>query len=703
MTEIHFPQLRVGIDVGGTFTDIVLSDSEGRVIDTRKVPSTPNEPEKGVLDGLMAIAEAKRSHEFGSYVFDTVYHGTTVGTNALLERKGTETALLINKGFRAVYELRGGTLPIGSDAIDTFYEKVAPLVSQQRTYEVPGRIRRDGVEIEPIDRGTVVLIARRLRDAAINSVCVCLLFSYANPAHELTVRDIFRDEHPECRVSLSSEVLPIVREYDRLCTTVLDAYIGPTVSMYLETLAAQVINARHYSQRLFIMQSNGGLAQVDVARRHPNELLLSGPAAGVVFCSSLTRQLGVTRAVTFDMGGTSTDVSLVSEDMGILGYEEAVRGEVGGHDIRTPMIRIRTIGAGGGTIAQIGADGLLKVGPQSAGALPGPSCYGLGGQKATVTDADLVLGYLPAEIGGGTRRLDQDLAEDALSREIGSRLGMSPRQAALGISRIVNSNMEIAIRLSLNERGLDPRAYSMVALGGAGPVHAAAVAQQVGFTQVIVPNRPGLGCAQGLLQADVVHNYVMSRPCKITECSVDDLRKWFQELESSARIEAEEEGFKRSSLRLYRQVYMHYRRQGYELGVPCGRVLRNGAVEQLRRRFDRQHAKFFGVSAPDETVEIVTIRVTALIRGSAAPMEMISRRDRAGRAQLSVTHTRPVISDDTLIQRQSNVYDREALCAGDILPGGSVVDDRDSTVLIPPAWSGSVDAYGNIILRRDAV
>jgi N-methylhydantoinase A len=698
------PHLRtiVGIDVGGTFTDVVAADGAGRRVAAFKVPSTPGSPDDAVIEGLRRVTEMLRGDERygGDGFIELVGHGTTVGTNALLERQGRDSALIINKGLSAVYGIRGGTLPSGSDLVDTFYEKVPVLIPQSRTYEIGGRLELTGGELQALDEDGVRAVARSLRERDITSVAVCLLFSYVNPVHERRVAQIIAEEWPRCSVSLSSSVLPVVREYERLSTTVLDAYVSPIVGGYIAGLLDRVQRLDIARHRVFIMQSNGGMARAGIALHHANELLLSGPAAGVVFAAGLAETLGEDSAVTFDMGGTSTDISVVGDKAGIRGFVEGFNSQIAGHDVGTPMIRIRTIGAGGGTIAHVGRDGLLSVGPRSVGAAPGPACYGKGGDEATVTDADAVLGLLPARLAGGARTTDRSLAESAVLARVGDPLGMSSAEAAIGIWRVVNSNMELALRLTLMEWGLDPRGSALVALGGAGPVHAAAVAELAGLSRVIMPATPGLACALGLLQADIVHNYVLSRPGDLVPERAREIEECLLELEERAREETRVESFDTADLRLSRQVFLRYRHQGYDVPVPCDRPVDEDAVRELVGRFHKEHLRVYGMNAPDEIVETVTMRVMSSIsRPTAAPLALEERRP-AHPAEPVDSGTRDMLFDldDGVVT--AKVFHRDALHAGQRVSGPAAIDQEDTTIVIPPGWHGVQHADGTFVMSR---
>jgi N-methylhydantoinase A len=688
------PDWLVGIDIGGTFTDVAAVDAHTGKLLVAKVPSTPDDPSRAVLDGLASLIDVAPEVEPGDIRFFA--HGTTVATNALIEMKGAKAGLLITRGFGATYELRGGTRPSGSDLIDTFYQKPSALVPQKLTEEIGGRLAFDGAELEPLDETAVRTAVRRLRGQGVSSIAVCYLFSFVNPEHERRTAEIIAEEHPGCRVSLSHVVLPIIREYPRISTTVLDAYVGPVTASYLEGLGARLSAFGLATKQLFIMQSNGGLMRLDVAKHYPNQTLLSGPAAGVLFGSAIGEVTEERNLVTFDMGGTSTDISVLAGNT----FQETRTGKVSGQDIGTPMIDIRTLGAGGGTIAWLGPDGLLKAGPHSAGADPGPACYGRGGNEPTVTDADLVLGYLdPAGLIGGRVALNRELAQQAIRERLAKPLSISIEQAAMGIVRVVNVNMEVGLRLSLLERGLDPRQFALVAFGGAGPVHATRVARDLGIPRVIVPPNPGISCAMGLLQTDVKHYYLQSRLVPLTDISAGELNLIFHGLEKRAVDEAREEGFDPGQVRLVHQIDLRYPYQGYELTVPCpSEDLEEADKASLRASFDRLHHDIYGISAPDEVPDLVNLRVV-----SVSPVPRVALPNvGAEPAQDALLGHRPVLFQESDTFVDTPVYRRDALRPGAMVSGPAIVEQLDSTTVILAGQRAVVDERGTLIITVEA-
>ena len=517
----------VGIDTGGTFTDLVAFAPDSGELRTIKVPSAPADPSSAVIDALDELFRTGIAPgEVGCLV-----HGTTVATNTVLQSAGVRAGLLITRGFRAVYEARGWVRPDPAELLDPFFRKPPLLVPQARTEEIPERLDYQGSVLEPLDEEAVRAAARRLKALEVEAVAVCYLFSFRNPAHEERTAEILADEMPGWRVSLSSRVLPVIREYPRLSTTVIDAYVGPIMERYLVNLERRLRARGIATPQVFLMQSNGGLMRIGMGARFPNQTLLSGPAAGVVAGTALAAVTGRRNLVALDIGGTSTDISVIADGRA----SETSSGRIAGQDIATPMLAVHTLGAGGGTIAWLGRDGLMKVGPHSAGATPGPACYGRGGTEPTVTDANLVLGALGSgSVLGGRMTLDRRLAEQAIMAGVGRPLGLDLITAAAGILTIVNTNMAVNLRLVFQSRGEDPRRFALLAFGGAGPLHAGHLARELGIPEVYVPPHPGLMSAIGLLQTDVRHLYLRSAAGLLSAYPVADINDIFADLRRRA-------------------------------------------------------------------------------------------------------------------------------------------------------------------------
>lgn len=681
----------VGIDTGGTFTDLVALDRESRDVYTAKVPSVPSNPAQAIVN---ALDQLKRERDVSLSNVSFFAHGTTVATNAVLEGAGSKAGLLITEGQRAIYDMRSGSRPTGPELIDPFYQKPSSLIPQSLTYEVPERLSFDGTEIKPLDEERVEEATLALKEQGVESVAVCYLFSFMNSAHEERTAEIVRRVFPECRISLSSAVLPTIREYPRLSTTVLDAFVGPVITKYFDHLQTQLRKRGLKTNQFYIMQSNGGLMRINNAVNYPNETLLSGPAAGVVFGTYLGHISQAENVLTFDMGGTSTDISVIES----LGHSETRSGRIAGQDIGTPMIEIATLGAGGGTVAHIGEDGLLKVGPRSAGAVPGPACYGLGGEEPTVTDANILLGYVDVEsFIGGRMKGDRSLAEQALGR-VGRHLGLDALQTAVGINKIANVMMAVGLRTTLTEKGADPRKFALAAFGGNGPVHAARLAKEVGIKKVVVPIYPGISCAVGLLQTDVKHIYMQSFLRPLLSASLDHLNRIFGSLVKQATLEAEFEGFARDEVALVRQLDLRYPHQGYELSVDLpDRELEAEDLRRARSDFDRVHEKVYGISAPDEEPEIVNARV--LMMGTIPKLELDRAKESNRSASLALKGYRDVYFEEANGFVATAVYDRPLLPSAARIEGPAILEQLDCTTVIQPDQLATIDLYGNVLIE----
>ena len=679
----------VGVDTGGTFTDLIAVEQNTGELRRAKVPSVSSDPSAAVLDAMDKLfAEGIDPADISLFV-----HGTTVATNALLEGKGVRTGLLITRGFRAVYEARGWSQPRGSDLLDTFYQKPPLLASQWLTEEVRERLDYRGEVVTALDEAGLRDSVHRLKAKGVEALAVCFLFSFLNPAHERRAAEIVAEIAPECRISLSSNVLPVIREYPRLSTTVIDAYVGPTIADYLMRLERRLIERGLKTPQLFLMQSNGGLMRISLGARHPNQTLLSGPAAGVIAGAELARVTHRRHVITFDMGGTSTDISVIVDGRLL----ETTQGQIAGQDIGTPMLRVRTLGAGGGTIAWIGKDGLLKVGPRSAGSVPGPACYGRGGEEPTVTDANVALGALSADtVLAGSLRLDAARAARAIET-VAKPLGLDVLQGAAGILRIVNTQMAVDLRLALQEQGQDPRKFALVAFGGAGPLHAAALARSVGIPTVLVPPYPGLNCAIGMLQTSVRHSYLKSEVGVLSRFPTQRMNDLFRDLRQQALAEASEEGFAHDAVKLTRLLDLRYPHQGYTLPVACPAEIADEDKPRLKQAFDDVHLQVYGQSAPKEDAEIVTFRLQAEIEVPRLELPKLARGD--GRAERALKGERPLFDIDANRFVRAKVYDRQKLMAGDGIPGPAIIDQFDATTVVLGGQIATVDGTATLIIE----
>ncbi|MBI0292925.1 hydantoinase/oxoprolinase family protein [Streptomyces sp. PRKS01-29] len=679
--------LRIGVDTGGTFTDVCAYDEATGRIHVRKVSSTPDDPGRAIVRGLGELLDQIGGREMAEVGYFA--HGTTVGTNALLTGRGVRTGLITTRGFRDLLELGRGRRP---DMYDAQADKPAPFVPRDLRREVTERVRHDGRVEVPLDPDEVREAVRALKAQGVASVAVCLLYSYVRPDHERAIGEIIRDEMPEAHVSLSSEVLPEFREFERLSTVVTNAYIGPVVADYLarlrSTLAASGLRCEPH-----VTQSNGGVIPFVTAERLPVRLVLSGPSTGVVGAAAICSAAGFGDIITFDMGGTSSDVSLVQH-----GEPKVTAGlEIDGRPVRSPMLDIHTVGAGGGSIAWIDSGGHLRVGPASAGAFPGPACYGHG-DEATVTDANVVLRVLnPEYLLNGQLKIDHAASYRAVAR-LAERLGLSVPDTAQGIIDVVTANMARAIRVISVHRGYDPRDYALVPFGGAGPLHAARLAAELGCTTVVVPETPGAQSALGLLMTDVRSDFMRTRRVAVHQDTVDQLSEVLDELTASATAWFDSEDVDPARRGITRGVDMRYRGQNYELGVPLpdGPVTED-TVRRLRADFQDAHDRVYGYRLADESIEAVTFRAQAV--GAVSRAGIVRSASRGGTPADAVTARRQVYLKETGAPADCPVYDRGRLEPGHRITGPAVIEQMDSTTLLLPGDTCEVDDLRNLIIR----
>lgn len=680
---------RITVDTGGTFSDFVYLDEGNGEVSILKVPSTPDDPSKAIIVGVEnLLATGVKSHDIGYFC-----HGTTVGTNALLEGKGVSTGLLVTEGFRGIYEVGEQARPHGPAIFDVMHNKPALLVPGNATGEVRERVTFDGSVLLPLDEGALRDSLRELADAGVESIAVCLLFSFLFPDHERRVREIITEEIPACGVSLSSEIVPQIREYHRLSTTVINAYLQPILARYIDRLGGRLSDAGVATRQKYIMQSNGGMATFEATARKAVTTVLSGPAGGVTASVATARVTGLLELITFDMGGTSCDVALISGGEPIVSN----RGKIEGRDIALPMMDINTVSAGGGTIAEVDRFGILKVGPESAGAVPGPACYSRGGTKPTITDCNLVLGFLSEDnFLGGKMRLDSDKARRALENHVARPLGLELLAAAEGVVRIINVKMEEAIKAISTMRGYDLRDFMLLPFGGAGPIHAGRIAQELGMAGLVVPLYPGVFSAMGLLMSDVKHDHVQSRMSPLASTSAEQIDNVFGRMEAAARAELEEEGFASDQIRLARSLDLRYAGQGYELKIECDRLGGADDLTTLRTTFDTRHKSMFGHMAPDEPVEIVSYRLQAT--GFMPPVPLRRFEPTGVTLDSALRERRTVRFEGRDID--TPIYQRERLDVGAAFSGPAVVDQFDCTTVVYPSQDVRVDEFKNLVITE---
>jgi N-methylhydantoinase A len=716
---------RIGVDSGGTFTDVCLFDDETAALAVWKVSSTPDDPSRGIAAGVTQGIERVGATAGAVGYFG---HGTTVATNTLIQHKGARTGLITTGGFRDLLEIGRQKRP---DLYDLHADKPVVLVSRDLRLEVAERLRHDGTIEVPLDQDAVRAAVRRLRDEGVGAVAVCFLYGFVTGTHESIAARILAEEFPEAFASVSHMVAPEFREFERLSTAVVNACLGPVMQAYMQRLGDR-LTALGLTAAPHLTQSNGGVISFEQAARLPVRTVLSGPSTGVVGAREVGRQAGFSELITFDMGGTSSDVALLSGGECRLASEAVVHG----YPIKAPMLDIHTVGAGGGSVAFVDSGGLLKVGPRSAGADPGPVCYGRGGTEPTVTDANVVLGTLnPSFLLGGRMAVRHDRAVAAVAG-LADRLGVTVMQAAQGIVSVVTANMARAIRVISVQRGYDPRDYTLVAFGGAGPLHAARLARELEIGRVLVPVSPGILCAMGLLLTDLRTDFALTRLTTLDDAARPVLEEAFSVLTARATAWFEREGIAVTARRIVRTVDMRYAGQNYELpialaedfAVPVTQADQApGETERLRfppersgegtldqpapaimgrqrlnlamlaDAFAAEHRRRYGFAADDEPVQLVTFRVAA---SAVVPKATFVAHPGTGPdASEAVTGYRPVWLPEAGGFVDCPIYDRASLRAGNQLTGPAVVEQMDATTMILPGMRARVEPYLNLILE----
>ena len=681
---------RVGFDVGGTFTDFALQTPAGDLL-TGKHPTTTPDPSEGCLAGLDALL-ARAALPWASLT--QAVHGTTLGSNIVIERKGRGVALITTRGFRDV-------LIIGRQkryqVYDLQIEKPAPLIRRRLIREVTERLLSDGSVLTPLDEAETRRVVKELAGQGITTIAVCLLHSYVNPAHERRVAEIILEEAPQIAVSLSHEVSPTFREYERTSTTVVNAYVMTALAKYLRRLQAEM-RARGYRGRLFVMQSSGGIATAEAMERYPVRMIESGPAAGALMAAVYGELTGYRDLIAFDMGGTTAKLALIEKGRpfttNLFELHKVNLAPGSGIPMNIQALDLVEIGAGGGSIARV-ERGVIAVGPESAGSTPGPACYRRGGEAPTVTDASLVLGYLnPGFFAGGAMTLDPDAARRAIEESVARPLGLSVEEAAWGIYQIVTSNMELATRVVSIERGRDPRDLTFIAFGGAGPLHGCRLARALGIPRVILPAAAGVTAAIGLLAAEVKFDVTRTYIKRLEEVELPYLNRIYREMESQALAVIRASAVT-GEVTVLRSVDLRYLGQGYELSVavPSG-SLATAELHRLRAAFDEAYAARYGYANSGEPVEVVNWKLSGI---GAGPRVALPKLDRAGSLDEALKDRRPAFFQETGGFVQCPVFDRYRLSPGLKLEGPAIVEERESTTLLPPGTYARCDDYGNLL------
>jgi len=682
---------KIGIDIGGTFTDLFLTD--GTSWRTVKVPSTPENPAAAALQALGTVRD-----EWHVDLTDisALAHGTTVATNALIQRKGAKAALITTAGFRDVLQIaRLGRPP--QAMYDVHYQPPPQLIPRKLRFEVNERVNFRGDVQTALDVGEAHALATRLGELDVECVAVCLLYSFLQPAHEQQLKVILEETLPDVPVLLSSDVLPQRREYERTSTTAISAYLAPTVTRYIDEMMLE-LDDLGLGQDFYIMQSNGGLNTPSTVIKNPGTLLLSGPAAGIVAAAEIGAVTGFNDLISMDMGGTSYDVALVRDGDCVLSTDTRLDEAA----FSVPMLDMKTIGAGGGSIAWLDNAGRLRVGPQSAGARPGPACYEQGGSAPTVTDADLVLGLLNADgFLAGSMPIKLDAAASSIQHHVAEPLGLSVVEAAAGIRQIVNANMAGATRLVSVEKGNDPRDFALLAFGGAGPLHAVSIAEELEIPWVIVPRNPGITSAAGLVVADIVHDFMQTAVTEFESLSAPDLTAMFDQLLARAAATLEANRIGEDERRYHRSLDIKYVGQGYTLNIAVDDTsLTAASLAEIAERFHQRHETAYGFRADAEAIELIDVRLRATGRlPHVHSSAVLAGPSDPASAQIGM---RPAWVDATNERCEHRLYEREQLRSGHLLTGPCIVEQTDSTTLIPPGWVATVDGYANLIIGTQA-
>jgi N-methylhydantoinase A len=674
---------RLGVDVGGTYTDLVLLDEVAKEVLMAKVPSIPDNPAQGIIEGIKALDLDLSTVQF-------IVHGTTIGINTIIQKNGAKTGLLTTAGFEDILEI--GTMS-KAEMYNLFYRKPRPLVSRQNRLGISERMTFDGKVLKTVSRDNVLAQVHRLRDEQVTSIAIATLHSYANPENEISIAEIVQEEFPELDLSVSHKIINQRREFERTSTTVLNAYIAPAAKAYLKELQTKLAELG-FEGVVFIMKSNGGVMGASAAASTPVPTLLSGPVAGSIAGKALGQALQKGDVITFDMGGTSCDISVILNGEPSVTFE----AEVEGYPVMTPMVEIKYLGAGGGSIAKVIGENSLRVGPESAGAEPGPACYMQGGSQPTVTDANLILGRLdPSQSLAGGIPLNRDLASAAVKRQVADPLGLSVEEAALGIVEIACVKMAYAIREVTIEQGLDPRSFILLSFGGAGNMHTPFIAKMVGINQIVVPWSPGTLCAWGMLNTDLRHDLVRTIDYAGRQLDKSELVYAFSELEAEGFAELVNQGVDSKHIQINRAIDMRYVGQEHTITVPLSQgEINDQSLAMLRADYDQIHERKYAHSSPEEPVEFVNIRVEAVgileKPGVFAPVAISAN----GNTTPIASYIRPVWFREGLLE--TPIYARAHLSIGSSLDGPAVIIEDGSTTLLPPEFKLKVDNYGNMII-----
>jgi N-methylhydantoinase A len=677
--------VRIGVDIGGTFTDVVVLDEDTRRVTIAKVASRRDDPGGALID---AVGRGIGAAEVSADDVTMLVHGSTIITNAVLENKLPPAALLTTEGFRDVLEIGRHFRP---DMYDWLQDRPEPVIPRERRFCVAERVATDGCVLKEPEPAEIDNMVAAIGDSGAEAVAICFLNSFINPSNEATVRDWLRQKLRGIHVSASFDVCREIREFERMSTVALNAAAMPLVAKYLSEIAPRVRSVLP-NANILLMQSSGGSLTINAAQAYPARMITSGPAGGALAVQRVSKATAHPSLLGVDMGGTSTDISFIHDG----DVQMTTEGAIAGRPVLLPMIEINTIGAGAGSIAWLDAANGLHVGPHSAGSDPGPVAYGRGGTEPTVTDANLVLGRLhPGRFAGGQMALDRDAARAAIADRIGGPLGLTAEEAAAGIIRIANANMERAVRVSSAEKGYDPRGIVLVAFGGAGPMHAAALAQAVGIPTVLAPEQAGVFSAVGLVMSDIRHDFVQTRVVRGDEIVAEGLHVLYTELEENADNALKEDGITADRRAFRRTADLRYVGQAYEVNVPVpDGGLDAAAVATILDRFHARHLQLYAHNHPEKAVEFVNGRVAAIGLMSPPPMG----KHEPSSAAPSAKETRPIYFEESGGFIETAVYDRDSLGPGDALAGPAIVEQIDTTVVVHPGQTARIDDYRNLLI-----
>ncbi|OFY87880.1 MAG: 5-oxoprolinase [Bacteroidetes bacterium RIFCSPLOWO2_12_FULL_35_15] len=683
---------KLGIDIGGTFTDLILVSDEGTTT-IHKTLSTPLDPSIGFINGISELAEMIKL-PFGKFInsIDTIVHGTTVATNALLTLRGAKTALVTTKGFRDALEMRRG---IREEQYNNHYKNVTPLAPRYLRFTIDERIDAEGKVLNKFDEKELLSIIKKIKEEKVESVAICFLNSFKNDIHERKAVRFLRKALPGIFVTASFEVLPSIRFYERVSTTVVSAFVGPIVANYFDKLT-QKLKGIDFKGQLLIMQSNGGVVTPDVVKKTPAVTVLSGPAAAPTAGAFYSALLGYKNCITVDMGGTSFDAALVIENQSVTSTE----GSINRYRIALPSLDIITIGAGGGSIGWIDSGGLLQMGPQSAGALPGPACYDRGGELPSCTDADLVLGYLnPDFFAGGKLKLDKAKAVKAIKEELAAKLGLTVEEAAAGMYRIINSNMAQGVRQVSVERGYDPREFLFIVAGGAGSIHSSEICKELEISMFLVPNVSSIFCAAGMLLGDLKHDYIRSYFTSFNNINKNKFLTLFNEMKEEGMKTLIEEGIKKNKIEFYPVLDMRYLGQYHEVQLQADwKDVTNFKLDNIFETFHKEHNRQFGYSLKEEGTEMELINVRLRVIGQNEKPKFLSGNNNSVSAESAIKENRDVYIPELNKYKKIPVYDGDKAIYGAQIKGPCIIEKITTSIFVSENYDCIVDNFGSIIV-----